>query len=553
MAELVGVFEIPVGPTPTGPLADMSTQLGDNTAPQASGEALAKSDIGGALSSSAPYPGRELPVYGAIEPGFGADYYNRVHIVPDSLNVGNLLSTQTRPVEVWNAHRSTKLLSGISQSGTDGMTLIEPYAAPTTFGVFESRTYTLQVGTAGSPVIDAAYVFAFPGEQVRLSVMGRRVLVWPFIPQTTHRESLEWKTDVIKSFSTEQRLALRSEARQAFSYTYMLTPEEFSKAKAISSQWAHRVYGVPVWSELSHVGPLPMGTTFLPVDTTVADYRENDVVIIWESSSKELAVEITTVQPGSVTLKLPLTVDFTNAYVAPLRFARAYSGIDYTRAGNDVVVSKATFSVTQNKHLGASIGYPQHRGKDVVTDRTIVVGDVTERISRTIDVFDNGSGPVEVDITSNWVDHHQVLTFSTKNRVERWRARKWLHSLQGKQKAFWLPSWNRDLEVTADFNSTSSGLVVKAINYPVLYGVKDIMIQLKSGTRIFKRVLSGTANNDGTETLSLDATIGVTATVNDIDMVCFISHVRLDSDTVELNHEYNGQISVSISVVEVPE
>lgn len=161
MAELVGVFEIPVGPTPTGPLADMSTQLGDNTAPQASGEALAKSDIGGALSSSAPYPGRELPVYGAIEPGFGADYYNRVHIVPDSLNVGNLLSTQTRPVEVWNAHRSTKLLSGISQSGTDGMTLIEPYAAPTTFGVFESRTYTLQVGTAGSPVIDAAYVFAF--------------------------------------------------------------------------------------------------------------------------------------------------------------------------------------------------------------------------------------------------------------------------------------------------------------------------------------------------------------------------------------------------------
>ena len=31
------------------------------------------------------------------------------------------------------------------------------------------------------------------------------------------------------------------------------------------------------------------------------------------------------------------------------------------------------------------------------------------------------------------------------------------------------------------------------------------------------------------------------------------SHVRLDSDTVELNHEYNGQISVSISVVEVPE
>lgn len=523
----------------------------DNSPPILPVEATAPGHV--ALIDNLPIQEIEATFDGWKAPSFLDDYYYRVHINPGQIDLSNLLSSQTRTVEVWSAYFETNLLSSISQTGTDGMTLSAAQSPPTLFGVLESRDYTLNVSTIGAPIIDALYTFSFSLSQPKLQVTGRRVLVWPFVPQTTHRESLEWQTDIISSYAGEQRLSLRSEPRQAFNYTYMLTPEEFSRAKAISYQWAHRVYGVPVWSELTHVGPLPMGTTYIPVDTTVADYRENDVIIIWESSSSEMAVEISTVQAGSVSLKLPLPREFTNAYVAPLRFARAYNGIEYSRSGNEVVVSKATFSVTQNKDLSASIGYPTYRGKDVVTDRTIVVGDISEKLFRPIDVFDNGSGPVEVDTQSDWVEHRQVLTFSTKNRAERWRARQWLHRLKGKQNTFWLVSWNPDLEVLVDFNSTSAGLVVKAIGYPTLYGVKDIMIQLKSGTRVFNRVLSGTSSGGGTETLSLASQIGVTATVSDVDMVCFMSHVRLDSDSIEISHEYSGQVSINVSVVEVPE
>lgn len=542
-----------VEPRSTIDLAEDLSSLSPPASTPPFGESHLAVDSVGPITNNLPISENQLTKSGYTQLSFVDDYYSRVHIIPSIVDVGNLLSVQTRQIEVWSAYFSPQLLSSVTETATEGLLLTGQDPAPTSFAAQESRVYTLQIESTGSPVISGNYTFNFPNESATLDVIGRRVLVWPFIPQTTHRESLEWRTDVIRSFSNEQRLALRMEPRQAFSYTYMLTPEEFSRAKAISYQWAHRVYGVPVWSELSHVGPLAMGTTYIPVDTTAADYRENDVIIIWESSSSEMAVEITTVQSDSVSLKLPLTRDFTNAYVAPLRFARAYSGIEYSRSGNEVTVSKATFSVTQNKDLGATVGYPTYRSRDVVTDRTIVVGDITERLVRPIDTFDNESGPVEVDIQGNWVEHHQVLTISTRSRAERWKARKWLHRLRGKQRPFWIPSWNRDLEVTVDFSSASSGLVVKAIGYPILYGVKDIMIQLKNGTRVFRRVLSGMSNNDGTETLSLDATVGVTATVNDIDMVCFMSHVRLDADSVEINHEYNGQISVSVAVVEIPE
>ena len=133
---------------------------------------------------------------------FKQDYYDRYIIRPSSIDVGNLLSAQQRNVEVWNGFEGPKLLSQILQTGTDGITLTEPFPAPTTYAGLESRTYTLNISTNGAPVIDAKYTFDFPETtDPVLSVIGKRVVVWPFMPQTRHKETLEWLTDVIQSYS----------------------------------------------------------------------------------------------------------------------------------------------------------------------------------------------------------------------------------------------------------------------------------------------------------------------------------------------------------------
>lgn len=551
MAEVVGVVGSPIAYVP--PDFSLSPQLNQLTAPLKADEVANNPGGVGPLQSNFPIQERAAPVLGFAGPSFGDDYFNRIHILPGKIDVGNLLSAQSRTFEVWNSHRTPKLLSEVSAAGTDGIILVQDEAPPSTYGVFESRFYLLQVDTQGSPVIDATYVFDFGAEAPTLEVVGRRVLVWPFIPQTTHREVLEWKTDITPSFNTEQRLALRTAPRQFFNYTCYLTQHELSKAKAIATQWAHRVYGVPVWAELTRLGQVSPGVTFLAFDTSNADYRDNDVILLWESNEHQVAVEITTVESGGLNLKIPLEVSFDVAYVMPLRFARAPEGISFTRGGNTQTSADCRFQVTLNKDLGASIGYPTHRGKDVVTDRTIVVGDISERIFRAVDTFDNGSGAVDIDVSSNKLDFHQVLTISTKTRAERWRARQWVHRMRGKQKTFWLVSWNRDLEVVVDFTSTATGLIVKSINYELLYGVKDIMIQLKNGARIFKRILSGTANTDGTENINFDSAVGVTSTATDVDFISFMSHVRFDTDAIDISHMYNGQVEISIPVVEVPE
>jgi hypothetical protein len=486
-------------------------------------------------------------------PSFLDDYYYRVHVKPGIIELGNLLSTQVRNVEVWSAYFEPQLLSNIDQVGTDGIILTQPQNPPTYFVALESRAYVLNISTNGSPIINALYTFNFPDDRPTLAVTGRRMVVWPFIPQTEHCETLEWKTDVLPSFNNEQRLALRTAPRQAFSYEFQLDTYQFSKAKAIATQWAHRVYGIPVWAEATRVGPLPAGTTELMLDTANADYRANDIVLVWESDGHFVAAENLQVLSDRIVLKLPLEDSYQNAYVVPLRFARTPQGVSFRRNAHDITVANATFLVVQNKDLGAAVGYPQYRGKDVLTDRTILVSDLNERISRSVDEFDNGSGPIAVDIKNSWVSSTKAITFDTLTRAQRWMARRWIHSRRGRQKAFWLPSWNPDLILLEDVGPTGAALTVRPIGYPLYYGVKDIMIQLKNGSRIFARVLSGSVDSNGNEVLSLAAQVGTGFAVADVELICFMSHVRLDTDRVEIRHTYAGRATAVVPVTETPE
>lgn len=481
------------------------------------------------------------------------DFYNRIHLQPSAITLGNLTSSQLRDVTVWNAYTSPKLLSSVDASGTDGITLTQPVAPPTYFAPLEERTYQLNISTNGSPVIDAAYTFVFEGEAPVLSITGRRVVIWPFIPQTRHTEVLEWKTDLLPSFNKEQRLALRAAPRQAFTFEFQLDPYQFSRAKAIATQWAHRVYGIPVWSELTRVGALAAGMTYIPVDTSYADYRDDDLVVLWESDEKFVAVETTTIAAGQINLKLPLEISFTDAYVAPVRFARTPSGMAFDRNAHDITEAKVTFTVTQNADLGAGVGYPQYRGKDVLTDLPVIVGSMTERISRAIDEFDNGSGPVGVDIRNNWVQGRKAITFDTLTRQERWAARQWLHNRRGKQVGFWLPSWTPDLVLVESSPSGSGAIVVRPIGYPLYYGAKDIMIRKTTGEDLFMRVLGGSTDVNGNEQLSLEAPLVAELLMAEVEFISFISHVRLDTDRITLTHSNAGRATINVPIMETPE
>ncbi len=497
------------------------------------------------------------PQIGGQSGGFGRlDWYDRIHILPASIALGNLVSTQTRTVAVWNAWRNTaQMLLAINASSAEGIAMSGQAAPVLAFGALQERDWQIAITPSGPPTIDALLQWIFGnGTTVGLSVTGGRVVLWPFLPNTDYDETLSWKTDVIPSFNNEQRIALRRAPRQEFNHEFFLNEAQFSRAKAITTQWSHRVYAIAVWADVTKLfGGLAAGSTFIGFDTSNADYRDNDLVMLWVSDTQTIAIETTTITPLGINLKLPLEDDWPPCYIAPVRFARTLSGIDYKRGPNRNILAQGSFEVDKNVDLGNEGSYPVYRGKPVLTDRTAVIGDVRERIARTIEVFDNGSGPVQVENTTDWARHVQSIGFIKNTRQEAWALRKWLHARRGRQRAFWLPSWNADLTILEDVAETSSTITVSFINYPTYYEIKDILIQLKNRTRIFSRILSGATNAAGNDVLALSAQVGVAFPTSEIDFVSFLSHVRLDSDRITFNHQQVGQVRVSVPVVETPE
>ena len=512
--------------------------------------------VGYAVTSQLPVSMSPRALSGSKLGAWFDDYYYRLHISPSAVDVGNLTAYQEREVVVWNAYPESKTLAGIIEVGdTDGLSLVGPEAPPTVFAGTEERTYTFSISTEGPPNLDASYTFDFPAANAAtLSVIGSRTTMWPFIPRAGWSESLSWKTDIIQSFGKEQRIAIQTAPRQSLAFQHHLNPREFSRAKAIATDWAHRVFGVPVWGERTKITSLPAGAVFIPFSTAYADYRNGGLVALWESNESVEAAEIDTVAPNGLNLKRPLTRAFANVFVAPLRLCRAFSGFDFSRrtnASNDLALE---FDATDNVALPAdpSVTY---RGYPVLDYCPLIVTPLEERISRAIDVFDNEQGRRDVEVTSNWASRRYTVAMRKGSRAAVWSIRQWLHSRRGRQKAFWLPSFNRDAVLAQPTGVNPATLTINHIGFGRFYHSSlDLLIWLTNGTKHYVQVVDSVIDVNGNEVLALSTAItspGIDPT--DVRQISIISLVRLDADVVKISYDDAGYATMTVSAIGVPD
>lgn len=504
-------------------------------------------------TNNAPVSAAGRPIVGFAAGSWSDDYYHRVHVIPSQLDIGNLFTTQSRTFRVWNAYLdSAKTLASVSESGTEGILITGPASPPTVFAPNEERQYGVAVTLDGPPVIDAAIQFEFDaGNDPVVRITGRRVVVWPWMPQMEYLETLEWSTDVIQAFAGEQRMALRMAPRQSFDHRYYLAPRDLARAQAITGGWSHRLYGLPLFGEARSVGALAGGLTQILLDTAHADYRAGGLACVWASPEQFEAVEIDAVLADRITLRRPLLGSYEAARVAPLRLARTLRGVEFPRVDGRNSFAEARWSVADNADLSADGALDTYRGADVLPLCRVMVSPISDHIARSVDVFDNGSGAIEVDVQTGYVSRTSMATFHADTRAERWALRQFLDRIKGRRGVFWLTSSNADMQIAAPLSAAGNTLRIEPIGYPLYYGVSDICILLNDGTRIYRRVTGGAAVG-GLEHLALDAAPGVTIDASNVRRIMFMRLYRFDADTVEIHHPARDIARAAVACREVP-
>lgn len=380
---------------------------------------------------------------------------------------------------------------------------------------------------------------------------------WPF-PAASLKEQLQWLTDPLGSRTGEQRLALRKAPRQMFSWGWLCDQDEYARGKRMGRERGATFIGFPVWSESVKLDvTVDAAATSILLDTTTADWRVDDMVLFWKSSSQYKHMLVQSISDTEIFFHEAIGEEFIRPDVMPVRRCRFLDGVTGDRLSYYVEV-RSEFLVIDSIDLSANwvTDFDQYEGLDVITERPEIVSRIAEKLIRSSTVVDNQFGPVDYEPAKDYADFGQTLGFLDERPGPLWRRRLWLHSLRGKQKAFWLPTFNNDLELMVANNGISPVLTVRNIGpaaAPALsYTGNHIFIEMQDGTHYYKQII-GAADNGTTDDIQISSAFGVAIDPADIAIFGFMHKVRLDSDTVEIEHRPSQISLTTIPVIEVLE
>lgn len=479
-------------------------------------------------------------------------YYNRIHIVPSKIELGNIVSEQYQTVEVWNANFYDVVLNSIAQSGTDEIS-ISGSSPPSTWTKLSYKTYNLTISTSGSPDVNATYQFNWSdATSGYLKITGSRIVGFEFPFEAPATEILEWKTQVLTSNNgTEQRIRLRKAPRQTFSVRYPLQHNDLRKAQNKAYGWATRRWAVPLWSEAQKLsGNISSGVTTFNVDTTKSDYRNIGLIYLYESNDKNLTVDTSSITTTAVNLKKPLSSAFTAPWVMPVRIATARGSLRRISNGFDGAI-EVDYDIIDNIDLGAGTAPTQYLGYDIYTDEVLVGEELTDTYIARVDRVDYDSGVFSTYAPWTYVRPKRDFFYLVQGMSDIWTFRKWLHRRAGRMRPFWIPSFEDDLQLTSTEPTVSDVIKVKS-DYYRDFGKdrKHLAIMFKTKTWSFVEVSSTSDIGGGITQLSITPSLSA-VDPKTIEKICFLGLKRLDSDRVELRWDTNRTLTCTLPILEI--
>ena len=509
------------------------------------------------------------PATGRIAHRFAEDYFDRIHLTPIALALGNVVSELTREVFVWNAWRTaSQTLTALRLEGDAGSTLTAPAALPLVLRPLQERELTLTVGLDGPPVIDAVAVLSFAdGATWSIRIDGLRLQAWTLPPNWSEplTETLAWLTDVqVAVAGTVTRTPLREAPHRSWEFAVLADRVERRWVEHALFDWTARVWALPVFVDTTRLGvALAAGTVEIPVDTAGLDFAVGSLAMLWRDVATYELVEVAQITNGRMSLRAPTRRAWpVGTRLIPCRTARMTDAPELRRHTDRLMSTQLRFEATEPCDWPPALPATRYRGFPVLEHRPDETRDPSAILARRFDLLDGDVGRTQVDDASGLVWTTQSHAWRLVGRAERAGHRGLLYGLQGRAEALWLPTWTDDLDVTETIGETALTLTVAACGVSRSLrqqaGRRHVRIELVDGAVFYRAIEASSeltlANGDLAERLRLDAALGRTITPERVRLVSWLALVTLAGDTVELRHhaDSDGLLDCAVSFAGIP-
>lgn len=516
------------------------------------GTRLADAAESGAMATASTSVENFQSVYASswVHRGPGFYWFSRVHITPANFDLGNVVGDQQFVISVWNSYPESLNLAAVQGKGLDGVTLAD---GPSSGEMkrYEEFTYNLTVKVDGPPVIDVEVTWDFTEPGVidpKLVATGRRLLLWPFMPQWPIDETFDWKTEVLRTYSKVTRTSLLNTPRKALQASFQLTPEQNEEAQRLVRTWGYRPFGVPDFTQFQEVGAISAGAVVLNFDTSIMDIENEGLLVIYESWDKVEIVQIETVTEGQVTLKKPTVASYSDAALCPLFSGDARRGFRFVQNSAGVTVTTVEFLAGLSNDLSEPEA-DDHHGIPLYPYVNEYNGTQNEGSKWAVTVLDHGVGIPSITAKEAKPVYTSFIQRTTDTPEELMAFKRWLHNRAGKRRAFALPSQLNDFRLAGTVGNGSKALTLKGPGYAQQYDKGALQMVLKDGTVYDLTVTSTSAQDDSG--VAVSQTFDRDIYVEDVERISLVRKMVLSTDRVSLKHDVDGR-ETKIKVEEVP-
>jgi hypothetical protein len=502
---------------------------------------------------------------GTVQGAVNWTFYNRILVIPSLIELGNLISAQSRTVSVWNGYLVGKSLTDFQTQNADGMGVFEPVTPPYSMRPLELLDYVLTISTDGPSAIDALLKWTIDGEEYITEVTGNRAVLFPFIAnfRDDYNEGLEWKSDVLRSYDgSEQRRALRTKPRRDFNYKFSLFKDDSQLFRNLMFGWQNRVFAVPVWADRQVLASdQSAGDTVLSANPTNYSFAVGSPAVIYVSPTEYEVVEVESVGSTTITANNGLFQDWpAGTAVYPVVLAHLPVSVPINQLTDTVLEGDAAFMTSPDvtdPYMPDAAPPLTYDGKELITEQPNWVSPLDGSFDYRFNTIDGQVGPVDWRTTETTARNTRKYRWLFSDRARIRLFREFLARRRGQVKPFWVPSWTDDFTLVDNVNPGDSSIGVADNGFRTMIGTNTardrIVVRLHNGTSYYRRITGVSVDLDGVTTrLILDAPLGVLVTPATVKAINMLNLCRLATDRVTISWKSDSVAVVETSLITVP-
>ncbi|MNY87421.1 hypothetical protein D3C78_36500 [compost metagenome] len=385
-------------------------------------------------------------------------------------------------------------------------------------------------------------------------------------PLLNSTERLEFKTEVHEAYdSSEDRYIQRDAPRQVLSFNYVNMQKAMGDMFHMLYANLRKQWGIPL-PQFRQLIPDLDDSDYIPLSTAahIADLRVGFALI--ESTAGFQVVEIITVGRYIITqeeirdpetdeifqalemeyqdgFRLAQNVTVSNASIMPLRIC-IIDGDASTSTGGFWSSSSVVFRVLAEDSPEHSGDVPeQYYGEDIYFKPLLLDGSALEKtLMQHQNIVDADVGGFQQ--FTHWKKPRYLKPF--KSVLNGWnlysKYRRFLFRRMGRYQAFWMPLYEKHLNILNTGNITTS--LSTNTKYLLEADRMHIAVKRKDGTWTAHEI---TAKTGG----SLTVSPAINAHRNDIQTICYLGLHRFDADQIEFQFLGAQITQVTVPIVEL--